>query len=65
MGVPNGQVSMAIKDPYSVLGVAKSATAEDIKRSYRKLAKELHPDVNPDNKAVEHRFKEVTAAYHL
>jgi DnaJ-class molecular chaperone len=65
MGVPNGQVSMAMKDPYSVLGVAKSATAEDIKRSYRKLAKELHPDVNPDNKAVEHRFKEVTAAYHL
>lgn len=60
-----GQVGMAMKDPYSVIGVAKTASADDIKKAYRKLAKELHPDVNPGDKAVEQRFKEVSAAYHL
>jgi DnaJ-class molecular chaperone len=56
---------MTMKDPYSVLGVAKSASADEIKKSYRSLAKELHPDVNPGDKIVEQRFKEVSAAYHL
>jgi molecular chaperone DnaJ len=51
-------------DLYDVLGVSRDATAEEIKRSYRKLARELHPDVNPDP-ATQDRFKEVTAAYEV
>ncbi len=51
-------------DLYAVLGVSHDATAEEIKRSYRKLARELHPDVNPDP-AIQDRFKEVTAAYEV
>ncbi|MEM9684041.1 MAG: J domain-containing protein, partial [Pseudomonadota bacterium] len=50
---------------YSVLGVAKSASEDDIKSAYRKLAKQLHPDVNPGDDEVEQRFKEVSAAYNL
>ncbi len=54
-----------MKDPYSVLELDRNATQKDIKRVYRKLAKELHPDLNPGNKAVGERFKEVSAAYAL
>lgn len=53
------------KNPYTLLGVAKTATDKEIKSAYRKLAKKLHPDVNPDNAAAEAKFKEVTAAYNL
>ena len=53
------------KNPYTLLGVAKTATDKEIKSAYRKLAKQLHPDVNPDNPAAEAKFKEVTAAYNL
>src|SRR5262249_5702146 len=52
-------------DPYKTLGVAPGASADEIKKAYRKLAKKLHPDVNPGNKKVETRFKEATAAYDL
>src|SRR5207247_7526065 len=51
-----------IPDLYDVLGVRRDATEEEIKRAYRKLARELHPDVNDDPEA-ERRFKEITAAY--
>ncbi|MEP3654655.1 MAG: J domain-containing protein [Litorimonas sp.] len=53
------------KNPYTLLGVAKTATEKEIKSAYRKLAKKLHPDVNPGNAAAEAKFKEVTAAYNL
>lgn len=56
---------MAAADPYSTLGVARGANAADIKKAYRKLAKELHPDTNKDNKAAADRFARVTAAYDL
>jgi DnaJ-class molecular chaperone len=52
-------------DPYKTLGVARGASADEIKKAYRKLAKKLHPDVNPGNKKVEQQFKEATAAYDL
>jgi DnaJ-class molecular chaperone len=54
-----------MKDPYETLGLNRTATAEDIKRTYRKLAKKLHPDLNPGHKAIEQQFKDVTAAYEL
>jgi DnaJ-class molecular chaperone len=54
-----------MKDPYTTLGVARNASAEDLKKAYRRLAKKLHPDLNPGNKTTEQQFKEVTAAYEL
>ena len=51
------------KDYYQVLGVPKNATATEIKKAYRKLAQQHHPDANPGNEAAENRFKEVSAAY--
>jgi DnaJ-class molecular chaperone len=52
-------------DPYKILGVSKSASDADIKKAYRKLAKKLHPDLNPSDKPAEERFKEVSAAFDL
>jgi molecular chaperone DnaJ len=51
------------KDYYAALGVAKDASAAEIKKSYRKLARELHPDKNPDDAKAEARFKDVSEAY--
>ena len=61
MGTSNG----AAFDPYRVLGLARDATADEIKATYRALAKELHPDVNPDSPEAEERFKKITEAYEL
>jgi len=52
-------------DPYEVLGVSKTASADDIQKAYRRLAKKLHPDLNPGDKSAEEKFKEVSAAYDL
>jgi DnaJ-class molecular chaperone len=52
-------------DPYSVLGVEKTATPEEVQKAYRQLAKKLHPDLNPGDKKAEERFKEISAAYDI
>lgn len=52
-----------MKDPYETLGVASTATADDVQKAYRKLAKKLHPDLNPGNPEAEEKFKEVAGAY--
>lgn len=52
-------------DPYAILGVARAASEADIKKAYRKLAKELHPDRNKDNPKASERFSQVTQAYDL
>ncbi|MFC5359680.1 DnaJ C-terminal domain-containing protein [Azospirillum himalayense] len=54
-----------MRDPYQILGLTRSASADDIKKAYRKLAKEFHPDLKPGNAANEERFKEISAAYTL
>lgn len=54
---------MAQKDYYDVLGLKKGATADEIKKAYRKLAVKYHPDKNPDDKKAEERFKEINEAY--
>src|SRR6266853_439497 len=56
---------MAVQTPYEVLGVKPDASAEEIRKAYRKLAKEFHPDLNPGKPAAEARFKAVTAANDL
>src|SRR3982750_3667821 len=53
----------AKKDYYKILGVAKDAKAEDIKKAYRRLARKFHPDVNPNDKSAEDKIKEVQEAY--
>lgn len=52
-------------DPYKELGVSRGASADEIKKAFRKLAKELHPDKNPGNTAADERFKRITAAFDL
>jgi molecular chaperone DnaJ len=52
-------------DPYRELGISKDASDEDIKKAYRRLAKETHPDTNPGDKEAEERFKRISEAYEL
>lgn len=56
---------MKQRDYYEVLGVAKNASADDIKKAYRKLAMQYHPDRNPNNKQAEEKFKEAAQAYEI
>lgn len=53
------------RDYYEILGVQKTATDAEIKKAYRKLAKENHPDMNPGDKGAEGRFKEINEAYEV
>lgn len=57
--------STDFKDYYAILGVNKTASADDIKKAYRRLARKYHPDMNPGDKAAEARFKEVNEAYEV
>lgn len=56
---------MAKRDYYEILGVSKDASADEIKKAYRKLAMKYHPDRNPDNKEAEEKFKEAAEAYEI
>src|SRR5712671_3071176 len=54
---------MAKQDFYDILGVSKSADADELKRAYRKLAMQYHPDRNPSDKSAEQKFKDINEAY--
>ncbi len=56
---------MSKRDYYEILGVTKNASQDEIKKSYRKLAMQFHPDRNPGNKEAEAKFKEATEAYEV
>ncbi len=56
---------MSLRDCYEVLGVAKEASADEIKKAYRKMAIQFHPDKNPGNKEAEEKFKEAASAYEI
>ena len=56
---------MEYKDYYKILGVSKSASADDIRKAFRKLARKYHPDVNPGDKKAEEKFKEINEAYEV
>ena len=53
------------RDYYEIMGLPRTAKAEEIKKAYRKLARKYHPDLNPNNKQAEERFKEIQEAYEV
>ena len=53
------------RDYYEILGITKSASADEIKKSYRKVAMQFHPDRNPGDKSAEEKFKEAAEAYEV
>lgn len=59
------RLPMSGRDPYDVLGVQRNATRKDVQKAYRRLAKKLHPDVNPGDQTAEQKFKELSAAYDI
>ena len=54
-----------MNDPYKILGLAKTASADEIKKAYRKLAKQHHPDLNPGSAEAAAKFKDISSAYDL
>ena len=56
---------MEYKDYYKILGVAREASSDEIKKAFRKLARKHHPDVNPGDKKAEEKFKEINEAYEV
>jgi curved DNA-binding protein CbpA len=54
-----------IRDPYGLLGVSRGATVDEVRKAYRRLAREHHPDANPNDPAAEERFKEIQQAYEV
>lgn len=58
-------LAVTMRDPYQILGVSRTASADDIKQAYRRLAKRYHPDLNPGRADIELKFKEANAAYSL
>src|SRR5580765_5673839 len=62
---PGGLKMAGVKDHYEILGVKRDASQEEIKKAYRRLARKLHPDLNPGDKAAEETFKDVANAYRL
>src|SRR5262249_38239789 len=64
-GLATARAAPVVSDHYEVLGVSRNASADEIKRAYRELARKFHPDSNPDDPQAVERFKEVTAAYEV
>ncbi len=58
-------IEVKMEDLYAILGVSKKASADEIKKQYRKLAQKYHPDLNPGDRAAEERFKSISAAYSI
>src|SRR5215472_1841611 len=58
-------MAVKFKDYYDVLGVSRTASADEIKKAFRKLARKYHPDVNPKDKTAEEKFKDINEAYEV
>src|SRR5512145_2361815 len=64
-GRSDATMAVNFRDYYEALGVSRTASEEDVKKAYRKLARKYHPDVNPGDKGAEEKFKEITEAYEV